>query len=187
MEVATKDEEVIFLKEIVPEQNNEVVVGNKVYNSDTQCGYLCFQNITLFKRFNNVSSFVVLYGIVGCMITMTYSYFNGVLTTIEKRFKIPSRNMGVIYTGADIMSVCASWFISYYGGKGHRPRIIAIGLLSVMIQCILMLQGHIIYGPGDKALSLTEEYKNGSITDSKQIDKLLCHLDGMLLVYFYLF
>lgn len=185
MEDANKDEEVIFLQKINQGLDIEVV-GNKVYNNDTRCGYLCFEDFPLFKRFNNIRSFVVLYGIVGCVITMTYSYFNGVLTTIEKRFKIPSRNMGVIYAGADIMSVCASWFISYYGGKGHKPRIIGIGLLSVIVQCILMIQGHFIYGPGDKALSLTEEYKNGTVSDSREIDKLLCHLNGRFLVYLYL-
>lgn len=172
--VKIKEEEVVFLN---LEQKNKVV-DNKVYNDDTQCGYFCFQDLRLFRRFTNIRSFVVLYGIVGCVITMTYSYFNGVLTTIEKRFKIPSRNMGVIYAGADIMNVCASWFVSYYGGKGHRPRIIGIGLLTVILQCILMLQGHFVYGPGDKALSLTEEYKNETVIDNKEIDKLLCHLDG---------
>ncbi|KAL5284833.1 hypothetical protein ACFFRR_006885 [Megaselia abdita] len=170
----TKEEEVIFLQKL--DQNNKVV-GNKVFNKDTQCGYLCFQDLGVFKRFTNIRSFVFLYGIVGCVITMTYSYFNGTLTTIEKRFKIPSRNMGLIYVGADVTNVIASWFISYYGGKGHRPRIIGIGLISVIIQCILMLQGHLIYGPGEDALSLTEEYKNGTISQEND-NKLLCHLNG---------
>lgn len=170
--IKTKEEEVIFLQKL--DQN----VNNKVYNKDTQCGYFCFHDLKCFQRFTNIKSFVMLYGVVGCVITMTYSYFNGTLTTIEKRFKIPSRNMGLIFVGADITNVFASWFISYYGGKGHRPRIIGIGLLSVIIQCILMIQGHLIYGPGEEALSFTEEYKNGTIAVENDNKKLLCNLNG---------
>lgn len=174
----TKDEEIIFLERL---GKNGKVYENKVYNKDTQCGYLCFRGYDIFKKFTNIKSFVILYGMVGCVITMTYSYFNGTLTTIEKRFKIPSRNMGLIYVGADITNVLASWFISYYGGKGHRPRLIGIGLLSVIIQSILMCQAHWIYGPGDEALSFTEEFKNGTINNESNNDKLLCNLHGKTL------
>lgn len=179
--IKTKEEEVIFLQKL---DGTYKVVDNKIYNKDTQCGYLCFRDLRIFKKFTNIRSFVILYGIVGSVMTMTYSYFNGTLTTIEKRFKIPSRNMGFIYVGADMTNVVASWFISYYGGKGHRPRIIGVGLLTVVIQCILMVQVHILYGPGEEALSFTEEYKNGTINNENESDKLLCHLDGGLSIVY---
>lgn len=69
----------------------------------------------------------MLYGLVGCIISATYAYFNGTITTIEKRYKIPSRNTGIISVGNDISTLLLSAVVSYYGGRGHRPRWIAFG------------------------------------------------------------
>lgn len=69
----------------------------------------------------------MLYGVVGCIFAATFAYFNGTITTIEKRFKIPSRNTGIISVGNDISQLFISAVLSYYAGKGHRPRWIAFG------------------------------------------------------------
>lgn len=78
-------------------------------------------------RFANQTSYVVLYGLVGCIFSMTYAYFNGTITTIEKRFKIPSKNTGIISVGNDISQMMVSAVLSYYAGRGHRPRWIGFG------------------------------------------------------------
>lgn len=56
-----------------------------------------------------------------------YSYFNGTITTLEKRYRIPSRNTGIISVGNDISQLLVSAVLSYYAGKGHRPRWMAMG------------------------------------------------------------
>lgn len=81
---------------------------------------------TLFS-FANQTAYVLLYGIVGCIFSMTYAYFNGTITTIEKRFKIPSKNTGIISVGNDISQTLVSAVLAYYAGKGHRPRWIGFG------------------------------------------------------------
>jgi hypothetical protein len=48
----------------------------------------------------------------------SHAYYNGTISTMEKRFKISSRNMGFIATGNDITSFFISTLIAYYGGKG---------------------------------------------------------------------
>lgn len=70
------------------------------------------------------------------MLAGTYAYFNGTITTIEKRYRIPSRNTGIISTGNDISSAFVSAILSYYGGKGHRPRWMAMGK---WFKCIITL------------------------------------------------
>lgn len=77
--------------------------------------------------FANQTAYVLLYGIVGCIFSMTYAYFNGTITTIEKRFKIPSKNTGIISVGNDISQTLVSAVLAYYAGKGHRPRWIGFG------------------------------------------------------------
>lgn len=79
------------------------------------------------SRFANKKAYIILYGLVGSIISASYAYFNGTITTMEKRYKIPSRNTGIISVGNDISALFLSAIVSYYGGKGHRPRWIAFG------------------------------------------------------------
>ncbi|XP_026465595.1 solute carrier organic anion transporter family member 5A1-like [Ctenocephalides felis] len=145
---------------------------------DTTCG------IPFFQRFANKKAFVIFYGLVGCIYTATYAYFNGTITTLEKRFKIPSKTSGIISVGNDISSLFASIIISYYAGKGHKPRWLALGLYTVVLFCLMTALPHIIYGPGQDALGLTLEH--GAVYDqnttievlNEQRKKNLCHLDG---------
>lgn len=60
---------------------------------DTSCGIWCFKGPTL-QKFANKKAYVFLYGVLGCIFSASYAYFNGTITTIEKRFKIPSKTTG---------------------------------------------------------------------------------------------
>jgi hypothetical protein len=62
---------------------------------------------------------VLVFGVVGLIFASTHSYYNGTITSIEKRFKIPSKNIGIIATGNDITSLLLSTFIAYYVGNGE--------------------------------------------------------------------
>lgn len=119
----------------------------------------------LYYRFANKKVYVLLYGVVGCIFSATYAYFNGTITTIEKRYKIPSKNTGIISVGNDISQLFISAVVSYYAGKGNRPRWIAVGLYTIVLFCLLNALPHFLYGPGDDALALTLEY-GGQLDDS---------------------
>lgn len=84
------------------------------------------------RRFASKKAYVLIYGATGCMLAGTYAYFNGTITTIEKRYRIPSRNTGIISTGNDMSSALVSAILSYYGGKGHRPRWMAMGKSCIL-------------------------------------------------------
>lgn len=60
---------------------------------DTTCGIWIFKGRTL-QKFANKKAYVCLYGLLGCVYAACYAYFNGTITTLEKRFKIPSRTTG---------------------------------------------------------------------------------------------
>lgn len=49
-------------------------------------------------------------------------------------------------------------FYSYYAGKGHRPRWVSLGMYTIAMFCFLNALPHLLYGPGEQALSLTREY-----------------------------
>ncbi|XP_011500420.1 PREDICTED: solute carrier organic anion transporter family member 5A1 [Ceratosolen solmsi marchali] len=124
---------------------------------ETSCGIWCFRGPNL-QRFANKKAYVFLYGVLGCIFSASYAYFNGTITTIEKRFKIPSKTTGVITVGNDISQLLVSVVLSYYAGKGHRPRWIAVGIYTVVLFCCLTMLPHFLYGPGEDALILTKEY-----------------------------
>ncbi|XP_058123533.1 solute carrier organic anion transporter family member 74D-like [Anopheles ziemanni] len=137
---------------------------------DTTCGLWIFKG-PLLQRFANKKVYVFMYGVVGCIFSATYAYFNGTITTLEKRYKIPSKNTGIISVGNDISALLLSAILSYYAGKGHRPRWIAVGLLMITAFCWLTALPHLLYGPGEAALSLTTEY--GATYDANQTMEVL--------------
>ncbi|KAL4612699.1 solute carrier organic anion transporter family member 1C1-like [Arapaima gigas] len=62
------------------------------------------------------------------------SYMKSSVTQIERRFDIPSSLIGVIDGSFEIGNLLVIAFVSYFGAKLHRPRLIAIG-------CLIMAAG----------------------------------------------
>ncbi|XP_056646854.1 solute carrier organic anion transporter family member 74D [Diorhabda sublineata] len=138
---------------------------------DTSCG-LWFIKGAFLQKFANKKAYVILYGILGCFFSAAYSYFNGTITTLEKRFKIPSRTTGIITVGNDLSQLLVSAILSYYAGRGHRPRWMALGMYTVVLFCIMTASPHFLYGAGEDALSLTMEHKHYS---NSSYDEYLNH------------
>lgn len=88
---------------------------------------------------------------------------------------------GMISSGNDICQFFASILISYYAGKGHRPRWLAVSSLMLALFCITNSLPYFIFGPGDDAKSVTKEY--GSISsfnfslDKGNVCKFRCTFD----------
>ncbi|XP_024880200.1 solute carrier organic anion transporter family member 4C1 [Temnothorax curvispinosus] len=102
-------------------------------------------------------NFIAVYGLLGTVQAMAFIYIVVTLTTLEKRFKIPSRTTGLILSGNEISQIL-SLILTYYGGSSHRPRWIAVGVGLSALSCLILALPHFIYGPGKDALALTKEY-----------------------------
>nr|XP_014103547.1 solute carrier organic anion transporter family member 74D-like [Bactrocera oleae] len=146
------------------------VERNMPLTDDVRCGFWFFKG-AFFQRFANQTTYVMLYGLVGCVLSMTYAYFNGTLTTLEKRFKIPSKNTGIIAIGNNITQMSVSAMLSYYASKGHRPRWIGFGIMTFVGFCVLNAAPHFLYGPGKDALALTAEF-GGVVNENTTQDVL---------------
>lgn len=73
-----------------------------------------------------------------------------------------------------------SVILSYYAGRGHRPRWMALGMYTVVLFCLLTALPHFLYGAGEDALSLTTEHRTDNENVSYdalllQQSKALCH------------
>ncbi|KAL5240236.1 hypothetical protein ACI65C_007646 [Semiaphis heraclei] len=124
---------------------------------NTVCGIWLFKPKWL-QIFASKKVYVLVYGLLGLNQFMLSSYFNGTLTTMEKRFKFSSQMSGIISSTWDLFSLISFMVTSHMAGKGHRTRWLAIGSFLVGLSCFVRLLPHIIYGPGDEILQYTVEY-----------------------------
>ncbi|KAJ8949649.1 hypothetical protein NQ318_010068 [Aromia moschata] len=152
--------------------------GEILLTEETSCG-VWFLRGPCLQKFANKKAYVFLYGLLGCVFSAAYAYFNGTITTLEKRFKIPSRTTGIITVGNDLSQLLVSVILSYYAGRGHRPRWMALGMYTVVLFCLLTALPHFLYGAGTDALSLTLEYETNQNTSAnsllRQQNKFICH------------
>ncbi|XP_040824275.1 solute carrier organic anion transporter family member 1C1 isoform X4 [Ochotona curzoniae] len=65
-------------------------------------------------------------------------YLKSTITQIERRFDIPSSLVGVIDGSFEIGNLLVIMFVSYFGAKLHRPKIIGIGCLIMGIGTLLI-------------------------------------------------
>jgi solute carrier organic anion transporter family, member 5A len=78
------------------EDIEEQEVDDEDDDLDTSCGFgPCKKIGFLNKYFANKDTFIFVYGVLGCVYGSTYAYSNATLSTIEKRFKIPSKVTGI--------------------------------------------------------------------------------------------
>ena len=52
-----------------------------------------------------------------------------VLSTIERRYRFSSTAAGLISSMYDMAILVSVVFISYFGGKGHKPRWLGVSLI----------------------------------------------------------
>ncbi|KAK7899184.1 hypothetical protein WMY93_020037 [Mugilogobius chulae] len=78
----------------------------------------CFSNIKIFLV--SECALMLAQGTVG-------AYLVSVLTTLERRFNLQSADVGVIASSFEIGNLALILFVSYFGAKAHRPRLIGCG------------------------------------------------------------
>lgn len=82
---------------------------------------------------------------------------------------------GLILSGNEISQIL-SLILTYYGGSGHRPRWIAIGVGLSALSCLVLALPHFLYGPGRDALALTKEYLDQTLLNATTVpqDLAIC-------------
>ncbi|XP_068239487.1 solute carrier organic anion transporter family member 74D-like [Palaemon carinicauda] len=142
---------------------------------DTKCGIGQWEPKWM-QRFATKEVYMVFYSIIGLTQGMFFTYTVSVISTIEKRFKLSSKQTGTMLSGNDISQVIFSIILAYYGNYGHRPRWMAIGVLCSALSCFLAAIPHFIYGPGLEAIRVmqttTSSVNGSSLFEGKQKEEL---------------
>ncbi|KAK9498787.1 hypothetical protein O3M35_003346 [Rhynocoris fuscipes] len=126
--------------------NKEIDLDLKEY--DTQCGIGGYKPKWL-QKLASKKSYVLIYGLLGLYETSLASYYIGIISTIEKRFRFPSSISGLMTSTWDIGTLVASIVVAYHGTTAHKTKWCAFGITIAALSCFLRYLPHFIYGPGD--------------------------------------
>ncbi|KAG1661615.1 Solute carrier organic anion transporter family member 3A1 [Nymphon striatum] len=142
---------------ISPEKLLEMTEDSK------DCGFWRFRPQFL-QKFANIQVFVFISCLLVALQQMLSSgYFNSVITTIEKRFDIPSAVSGTIASTYEIGNLVTIIFVSYLGTHRHIPVWIGKGTLLMGVGAIFFALPHFIDQQYNFSGSYGEEGKDGKI------------------------
>ncbi|XP_066489880.1 solute carrier organic anion transporter family member 1B3-like [Tiliqua scincoides] len=94
-------------------------------------------------------------GIKAFLAALSFTYFSKVftgaimkssITQMERRFGMSSTAVGFIDGGFEMGNLLVIAFVSYFGAKFHRPRIIALGCFLMSLGSLLATVPHFIMG-----------------------------------------
>ncbi|XP_065211299.1 solute carrier organic anion transporter family member 74D-like isoform X2 [Planococcus citri] len=128
---------------------------------DIKCGvYCCTPN--WLQVFASKKSFALAYTLVLTMLYMINAYFMGTITTVEKNYKMSSKMLGSIKGTAEIGSLFFNFILTYFVGKGHKGRWLAVGMIIAGCSSFLRTLPYISYGAGENLKIYTDDYKSNN-------------------------
>ncbi|XP_037720035.1 solute carrier organic anion transporter family member 74D [Drosophila subpulchrella] len=98
------------------------------------------------RRFASTHVFMVVFLLAYILQGMYMTYFVSVITTIEKLFQIKSKTTGILLSASEMGQICTAMLLTYFAGRGHRPRWIACGMVLFSIAAFSCALPHFIFG-----------------------------------------
>lgn len=111
-----------------PQRDSEPSAGDSLQGDGIRKKSSCFSNIKIFLI--SECALMLAQGTVG-------AYLVSVLTTLERRFNLQSADVGVIASSFEIGNLALILFVSYFGAKAHRPRLIGCGGIVMALGALL--------------------------------------------------
>ncbi len=110
-------------------------------------GWLCFRPQFL-QYLNNPKGYLVFLS----MFVFAQGFtVNGivyvVISTLERRFNLPSVKSGFISSTYDLAVMCVVAFVTYFGERGHKPFILGIGALLFSLGSATFTLPHFLTDP----------------------------------------
>ncbi|XP_017679458.1 PREDICTED: solute carrier organic anion transporter family member 1C1-like isoform X2 [Lepidothrix coronata] len=94
-------------------------------------------------------------GLKAFLAALSFSYFSKALsgvimkssiTQIERRFGLTSSTAGFVDGSFELGNLLMIAFVSYFGAKLHRPKVIAVGCITMALGCFVSAMPHFFMG-----------------------------------------
>lgn len=113
--------------------------------NDYGCGLFGFKP-KWAENLASTHSFMFVFLLAWILQGMFQTYFVAILTTIEKIYQIRSTVSGFLLAASEVGQISTALLLTYYAGRGHRPRWIAFGMVLFSISVMVFSLPHFLYG-----------------------------------------
>ncbi|XP_060699053.1 solute carrier organic anion transporter family member 1C1-like [Hemiscyllium ocellatum] len=125
--------------------------------------------------FNNVKLFLAALTFAFFAKALSGSYMKSTITQMERRFNIPSSLVGITDGSFEIGNLTVIAFVSHFGAKFHRPKLIATGMVLMAIGSFIITLPHFIMGRYEYESAIKPSHNstlNVSLCSTDPYDKL---------------
>ncbi|XP_016042406.1 solute carrier organic anion transporter family member 2B1 isoform X2 [Erinaceus europaeus] len=125
----------------MPDKDTKATVGIEATPGDTAS-----PDPREFRRrvFHDIKFFVLCHSLLQLAQLMISGYLKSSISTVEKRFGLSSQTSGLLAAFNEVGNTTLIVFVSYFGSRVHRPRLIGCGAVLVALAGLLMSVPHFI-------------------------------------------
>ncbi|XP_030010290.1 solute carrier organic anion transporter family member 2B1 [Sphaeramia orbicularis] len=102
---------------------------------------------TCRSLFRNIKFFVFCHSLLQLAQLLVSGYMKSSISTIERRYGLSSQKSGLLAAFNEVGNTVLIVFVSFFGSRVHRPRLIGGGALLASFASLLMALPHLVNGP----------------------------------------